>query len=90
MIRITWMVALIALGSLPAAADTIYQTTAQGKQVVIQSSAIVIQDNSSSLTYKHFDLPERRVVKVTLRKGMLPYRVSTSTPVERDADRPGR
>ena len=79
----TWLLAIMTLGSLPAAADTIYQTTAQGRQVVIQRSAIVIQDDSSSLTYKHFDLSERRVVKVTLRKGMLPYRVSTSTPVER-------
>ena len=79
----TWLLATMTLGSLPVAADTIYQTTAQGKQVVIQRSAIVIQDDSSSLTYKHFDLPERRVVKVTLRKGMLPYQVSTSTPVER-------
>jgi hypothetical protein len=79
----TWLLALMTLVSLPAAADTIYQTTAQGKQVVIQRSAIVIQDNSTSLTYKHFDLSERRVAKVTLRKGMLPYQVSTSTPVER-------
>ena len=79
----TWLLAMMTLGSLPASADTIYQTTAQGKQVVIQRSAIVIQDNSSALTYKHFDLPERRVVKVTLRKGMLPYQVSTSTPAER-------
>jgi len=79
----TWLLATMTLGSLPVAADTIYQTTAQGKQVVIQRRAIVIQDDSSSLTYKHFDLPERRVVKVTLRKGMLPYQVSTSTPVER-------
>jgi hypothetical protein len=79
----TWLLALMTLVSLPAAADTIYQTTAQGKQVVIQRSAIVVQDNSTSLTYKHFDLSERRVAKVTLRKGMLPYQVSTSTPVER-------
>ena len=79
----TWLMAIMTLVSLSAAADTIYQTTAQGKQVVIQRSAIVIQNDSTSLTYKHFDLSERRVVKVTLRKGMLPYQVSTSTPVER-------
>ena len=82
-IRLFWLLALLAVGNLPAAADTIYQTTAQGRQVVIQSNAIVIQDDSTSLTYKHFDLPERRVVKVTLRKGMLPYRVKISTAVER-------
>jgi hypothetical protein len=79
----TWLLAMMTLGSLPAGADTIYQTTAQGRQVVIQRSAIVIRDDSSALTYKHFDLPERRVVKVTLRRGMLPYQVGTSTPVER-------
>ena len=81
--RFTWLLVMMTLGSLPAGADTIYQTTAQGRQVVIQRSAIVIQDDSSSLTYKHFDLSERRVAKVTLRKGMLPYQVSTSTPGER-------
>ena len=81
--RFTWLLAMMMLGSLPAIADTVYQTTAQGKQVVIQRSAIVIQDDSSSLTYKHFDLSERRVVKVSLRKGMLPYQVSTSPPIER-------
>ncbi len=80
---ILWLIAIMTLGSLSAAADTIYQTTAQGRQVVIQRSAIVIQNDSSSLAYKHFDLSERRVVKVILRKAMLPYRVSTSTPVER-------
>jgi len=81
--QVAAVLAMLTLGSLPVAADTIYQMTAQGRQVVIQRSAIVVQDDSSTLTYKHFDLPERRVVKVTLRKGILPYQVSSSTPVER-------
>jgi hypothetical protein len=81
--RLAGMLAMLTLGSLPVAADTIYQTTPQGRQVVMQRGAIVIQDDSSMLTYKHFDLPERRVVKVSLRKGLLPYQVSTSPAAER-------
>ncbi|MCX6618906.1 MAG: hypothetical protein NTZ98_22760, partial [Acidobacteria bacterium] len=33
--------------------------------------------------YKHFDLKERRVVKVRLSKGSLPYSVVTSSPEDR-------
>jgi hypothetical protein len=70
--------ACLALLAQPLRADTIYQTTAQGKQMVVQRNAIVIQENSSFLVYKHFDLKERRVTKVTLNKGSLPYYVQTS------------
>ena len=59
-------------------ADTIYQTNAQGRQVVIQRNAIVVKDDPSFLVYKHFDLKERRVVKVTLNQGSLRYSVDTS------------
>lgn len=56
-------------------ADTIYQTNAQGKQVVVQRNAILVKEDSASLVYKHFDLKERRVVKARLNKGSLPYSV---------------
>ncbi len=74
-------VVLSALASLRA--DTIYQTTPQGKQVVIQRDAIVMKEDSSSLIYKHFDLKERRVVKIRLNKGSLPYAVDTGRPADR-------
>jgi hypothetical protein len=74
---------LLVLSACPLAADTIYQANAQGRQVVIQRQAIVIQDDSSLLVYKHFDLRERRVTRVRLFKGSLPYTVQTSTPEER-------
>jgi hypothetical protein len=63
-------------------ADTIFQTTAQGKQVVIQRDAIVVREDSSFLVYKHFELRDRRVTIVRLNKGSLPYSVRTSSPAE--------
>jgi hypothetical protein len=70
--------ACLGLLAKPLPADTIYQTTAQGKQLSIQQDAIVIQEDSSFLVYKHFDLKERRVTKVRLNKGSLPYYAQTS------------
>lgn len=58
----------VALG-----ADDIYEMTAQGKKQVIQRDAIVIKNDSAYLVYKHFDLKERRVEKVSLAKGSLPF-----------------
>ncbi len=72
---------LLAPGFLRA--DSIYQINAQGKQVVIQRDAIVVKEDSSSLVYKHFDLKERRVVKVHLAKGSLPYTADTGSTDER-------
>jgi hypothetical protein len=63
-------------------ADTIFQTTAQGKQVVIQRDAILVKDDPSFLVYKHFELKERRVEKVRLNKGSLPFYVKRSSPEE--------
>jgi hypothetical protein len=71
--------ALLMLTAPQLAGDTIYQTTAQGKQVIAQRDAIVVREDSSLLVYKHFDLPERRVTKVTLNKGSLPYAVQSSS-----------
>ncbi len=70
--------ACLGLLAQPLPADTIYQTTAQGKQIAVQRDAIVIHEDSSFLVYKHFDLKERRVTKVRLNKGSLPYHVQTS------------
>jgi hypothetical protein len=74
------LVILACLGLLvkPLPADTISQTTAQGKQIVLQRDAIVVREDASFLVYKHFDLKERRVTKVRLNKGSLPYKVQTS------------
>ncbi len=59
-------------------ADTIYQNSSQGKRAVIQRDAILVKQDSSILTYKHFDLQQRRVTTVTLNQGSLPYTVETS------------
>jgi hypothetical protein len=65
-------------------ADTIYQTTAEGKQIVLQRDAIVTQEDASFLQYKHFDLKERRVTTVNLNRGStLAYSVQKSEPAER-------
>ena len=69
--------------ALPLLADTIYQTTAQGKEVVLQRDAIVIHEDPSFLVYKHFDLKERRVTVVRLNRGTLAYLVRTSESSER-------
>ena len=67
----------------PLFADTIYQTTAQGKEVVLQRDAIIIQEDSSFLRYKHFDLKEHRVTVVSLNRGTLAYSVRKSDAAER-------
>ena len=82
--------ALIFLAALlgtapPLGADDIYQITAQGKKQVTQRDAIVIRNDSSYLAYKHFDLKERRVEKVRLAKGSLPFIVESSAADARRA-----
>lgn len=71
---------LLAAVAIPLNGDTIYQTTPEGRQRVIQRNAIVVHQDSSILVYKHFDLPDMRVEKVQLSKGSLPYIVVTSPP----------
>lgn len=83
--RLLCLIALAPLATSASAADTIFQAAAQGKQVVIQRDAIVVREDSSLLVYKHFDLRERRVTKVTLNKGSLPYSVAPSNPAGRKA-----
>jgi len=68
--------------AVPLRADTVYQINAQGRQVVLQRDAIVIQEDSSFLVYKHFELKERRVEKVRLNKGSLPYVVTPGSPAQ--------
>jgi hypothetical protein len=68
----------LALLAAPLAGDTIYQTNSQGKEIVLQDHAIVIQQDSSFVVYKHFDLKERRVTVVRLNRGSLPLRVQAS------------
>ncbi len=70
---------LVSLAST-SPADTIYQMSAQGRQVVVQRDAIVVSEDSSFLVYKHFELKDRRVEIVRLNKGSLPYSVETASP----------
>ncbi len=73
------LVLLLSLASL-SRADNIYQMNAQGRQVIVQSGAIVISEDSSFVVYKHFEQKDRRVEIVRLNKGSLPYRVETANP----------
>lgn len=73
--------AVLACTLLPA--DTITQVNAQGQTQIIQTQAIVIQNGSNAIVYKHFDLTQRRVVEVNLQQGSLPYEAVLSGPAGR-------
>jgi hypothetical protein len=62
----------------PLLGDTVFQTNSQGNEIVLQRDAIVVQQDSSFVVYKHFDLKERRVTVVRLNRGSLPFRVQLS------------
>lgn len=83
MTKLRWLILSAVVVTSPLPADTLYQTSAQGKQVVIQRDAIVVKEDSNYIFYKHFDLKERRVIKVGLNKGSLPYHVSKSPEADR-------
>ena len=77
--KASWLIcSCLALGGAPLLGDTIYQTTSQGKEIILQRDAIVIQQDSAFVVYKHFDLKERRVTVVRLNRGSLPFRVQVS------------
>ncbi|MEJ2006543.1 MAG: hypothetical protein P8Z30_00045 [Acidobacteriota bacterium] len=82
-VKAAFFPALFVALALPLKADTLYQTTAQGREQVIQRNAIVVSQDPYSIVYKHFDLPDMRVEKVRLSKGSLPYTVDISTPQQR-------
>lgn len=67
------LIAIAFFATAPLRADNIYEITPQGNRQVIQRDAIVVHNDSAYLTYKHFDLKERRVEKVSLAKGSLPF-----------------
>ena len=74
--KASWlMAACLSLLAPPLLGDTVFQTNSQGKEIVLQHDAIVIQQDSSFVVYKHFDLKERRVTVVRLNRGSLPLRV---------------
>jgi hypothetical protein len=68
----------LALLAQPLLGDTVFQTNSQGKEIALQRDAIVIQQDSSFVVYKHFDLKERRVTVVRVNRGSLPLRVQIS------------
>ncbi|HEV3278862.1 MAG TPA: hypothetical protein VG860_18755 [Terriglobia bacterium] len=71
------------LSAAPLVADIISQTSSAGRQVVIQRDAIVVKQDPATITYKHFDLKERRIVKATLQESSLPYTINRSAPDNR-------
>jgi hypothetical protein len=76
---------LILAAAVSLHADDIFQVTAQGKRQAVQRDAIVTENDSAYLVYKHFDLKERRVEKVSLAKGSLPFVVEPSSADARRA-----
>lgn len=83
-LKATVLIVSVLLLAPALGADTIYQTTAEGKEMVLQRDAIVVHEDSSFLEYKHFDLKERRIIKVTLNRGStLAYMVKQSEAAER-------
>ena len=77
--KVPWLIySCLALLAQPLLGDTLYQTTAQGNEIVLQRDAIVVQQDSAFVVYKHFDLKERRVTVVRLNRGSLPFRVQVS------------
>ncbi len=77
-----WLLAALLVAVLPLGADTIYQINALGKRVVVQRQAIVTENDSTYVVYKHFDLKDQRVERVRLQQGSLPYQVDAGTPAE--------
>jgi hypothetical protein len=77
------LLAIAIAGASAAWPDTIVQTNASGERTVVQSNAIVVGQNQYSITYKHFDLKLRRVVKVELQQGSLPYQAVLSSAAVR-------
>jgi hypothetical protein len=82
--KVPWLIcSCLALLAQPLFGDFIYQTNSQGKEIVLQRDAIVVQQDSAYVVYKHFDLKERRVTVVRLNRGSLPYRVQISDAAAR-------
>ncbi len=73
-------VAVSLITAVSSFADTILQTNAQGERVVVQTSAIVIRQDSNNIVFKHFDLKQRLVEKEQLNQGSLPYEVVRTSP----------
>lgn len=82
-LRALALLALLVAAGTPLSADTLYQTDARRRTVVVHREAIVVKQDASSIEYKHFELKERRVVKIRLSRGAQNYTVKTSTPEER-------
>lgn len=81
--QFSWFLLAAVAVNTPLLSDTVYQINAQGKQVVIQRQAIVVKEDSNYVYYKHFELKERRVEKVGLNQGSLPYVVDRSPAADR-------
>jgi hypothetical protein len=77
------LVGLILLAPIASRADTIYQTDARGRTVVMHREAILVKQDASSIEYKHFELKERRVVKIRISRGAQNYTVTTTSPEDR-------
>src|SRR5579875_2601553 len=73
--RLLAILAIATLSVATATPDTILQTDTQGHRQIIQTQAIVVREDAYAVVYKHFDLKQRRIMKVRLNQGSLPYQV---------------
>jgi hypothetical protein len=83
-IRVGTLLAAIVLTAAWLPADTIYQSNSRGQRVVIHRDTIVVSEDSTSIVFKHFELKERRVEKVRLSQGSVPYFVDRSSAQDKE------
>jgi hypothetical protein len=77
-IRVGVLSVAIILAAACLRADIIYQANSQGRRQVIHRDTIVVSEDSTSIVFKHFELKERRVEKIRLSQGSVPYQVGRS------------
>lgn len=78
------LLAIIAIGGGDCLlADTLFQTGARGKQNIVHRDAIIVKADDSAIIYKHFELKDRRIVKVRLSRGAKGYSYKTSSLEDR-------
>jgi hypothetical protein len=83
-IRVGVLSVAIILAAACLRADTIYQASSQGRRQVIHRDTIVVSEDSTSIVFKHFELKERRVEKIRLSQGSVPYQVDRSAAQDKE------
>ena len=82
--RVGVISAAILMAAASLRADTIYQSNSRGQRVVIHRDTIVVSEDSTSIVFKHFELKERRVEKIRLSQGSVPYVADRSSAQDKE------